>query len=349
MFSKFRNDVGDFDLYGTIDESGNTATIKGLNFTADGDVIIDAKGELVSATAHIPSEMRKFAGYMPDARRVRRASARFNFMWTKHAEDPTKWGDPKLYTAMMDKIQQDIWRPATLMTGGYMFRNMIESVIRAGATPGIKAGVLHPLEWMRAISRARYGGDVNGADFAENAALAGRRTNAEYIDATNAKPREAVDVIDIEKAGHRSGHYQLISRPRVTSENQNYVTGVANELRLMANTPLGRIAADIMYQTGNKDEAIRMMREWLSGADDGYFINYYGFRPGQGKDELARINSLWQNKRIRRSDTGEEVRGSIKFVDESGNIDTENLSVYLNDVILDRLERVTGKTTRSCQ
>ena len=63
VFQKFRNEVGDFDLYGTIDESGNTAVIKGLNFTADGDVIIDAKGDLVSATAHIPSEMRKFAGY----------------------------------------------------------------------------------------------------------------------------------------------------------------------------------------------------------------------------------------------------------------------------------------------
>ena len=343
VFGKFRNDVGDYDLYGTIDESGNTAVIKGLNFTVDGEVIIDAKGDLVSATAHIPSEMRKFAGYMPDARRVRRASAKYKFMWTNHRMNPEKWGDPRLLTAMMDKIQQDIWRPATLMTGGYMFRNMIESVIRAGATPGIKAGPLHPLEWMRAVSKKRYPGDVNGADFAENSLLAGRRTNAEYIDATNAKPREAVDVIDIEKAGYRSGHYQLVSRPRVASENKNYVTGVANELRLMANTPLGRIAADIMEQGGSREEAVATMRAWLSGADEAFYVDRYAFRPGQGKEELKRINTLWQNKRIRRADTGEEVRGSIRFVDESGNIDMENLSVYLNDVIVDRLEQVTGR------
>ncbi len=261
VFSKFRNDVGDFDLYGTIDESGTTQSVKGLNFTADGDVIINAKGDLESATAHIPSEMRKFAGYMPDARRVRRASARFDFMWRKHAQEPEKWGDPRLLTAFMDKVQQDIWRPATLMTGGYMFRNMIESVMRSLATPGIKAGPLNPLEWMRAVSKSRYGVDVNGADFARTSNLAGRVTNAEYIDATNAKPREAVDIIDIEKAGHRSGHYELIGRPQIIGNNPKYVPGVANELRLLASTPLGRIAADVLYQNGSKDEAIRVLRE----------------------------------------------------------------------------------------
>ena len=342
VFGKFRNDVGDFDLYGTIDESAHTQLVKGLNFTEDGKVIVDAKGDLESATAHIPSEMRKLAGYMPDARRVRRASARYDFMWRKHAQEPEKWGDPRLLTAFMDKVQQDIWRPATLMTGGYMFRNMLESVMRSLATPGIKAGPLNPLEWMRAVSKSRYGVDVNGADFARTSNLAGRVTNAEYVDATNAKPREAVDIIDIEKAGHRSGHYELISKPVRAENNPKYVPGVANELRLLASTPLGRIAADVLYQNGSKDEAIRVLREWLSGADDGYFVNFYGLRPGAGKDELARINTLWQNKLIRRQDTGELVRGSIKFVDESGNIDMENLSAYLEQVIVNRVQRVTG-------
>ena len=343
-FGHYRSEVGEYDLFGTIDESGNTAVIKGLNFTEDGAVVIDAKGDLVSATAHLPSEMRKFAGYMPDARAVRRASARYQFLWQRYTKDPEKWGDPKLYTALMDKIQQDVWRPATLMTGGYMFRNMIESVIRSMATPGIKSGPLHPLQWMRAVSGRTFAGDVNGAGFAENAAFAGRRTNLDFIEATNAKPREAVDIADIEKAGFRSGHYRLIARPREAAQNMDYVRGVANELRLMANTPLGRIAADIMEMGGSREEAVDTMRRWLTGdaATDSDFVFRYGTRPGQGKEELKHINSLWQNKRIRRQDTDEVVRGSINFVDEAGNVDLENLSVYLNDVIVTRLEQVTG-------
>jgi len=344
VFGKFRNEVGEYDLFGTIDESGNTAVIKGLNFTQDGAVIVDAKGDLVSATAHIPSEMRKFAGYMPDARAVRRASARYKFMWENWSKNPDKWGDPNLLTAMMDKIQQDIWRPATLMTGGYMFRNMIESVIRSMATPGIKTGPFHPLQWMRAVSRRTFAGDVNGVGFAENARYAGRRTQLEFIEATNAKPREAVDIIDVEKAGFRSGHYRLIARPRQAKENMDYAKGVANELRLMANTPLGRIAADVMELGGSREEAVDIMRRWLTGEvdTDADFVFRYGTRPGQGKEELKRINTLWQNKRIVRSDTGEEVRGSINFIDEAGNVDMENLTVYLNDVIIDRLEKITG-------
>lgn len=337
VLGKYRTETGEYQLFGTIDEATGKAMMpKGFRFTREGSFTVEAGGDLASATAHIPSEMRRFAGYMPDARKLRRASSKYRFLWMKHASNPDKWGDPRAYTALLDKIQQDIWRPATLMTGGYMFRNMLESVVRQMAAPGVQTGPLHPLEWMRAVAYKRVFGDVNGLDFADDAAEFGRRTSREFLEAQNATLREANDIVDIQRAAHRSGHYEILQRPDDLRTNQKYARGVANELRLMANTSAGRMAA----AGYSRDDII----DWLAGRLDetSDFLDEIGAAPGDGPRFLKMLNKMWENKRILPQGEDVPVRGSIGFIDENGAVDFDNVATWVDEVLLKRLDMVTG-------
>ena len=338
LLGRARTETGDFILFGTVDEATGQAHLPaGFSFRRNGEFTIEANGTLASPTAHLLSEAKKFAGYMPDARKLRRASSRYRFLWMKHAENPEKWGDPKLFTALMDKLQQDIWRPATLMTGGYMFRNMLESVVRQMAAPGIETGPMHPLQWIQAMIGRRVFGDVNGLDFDDVAGAAlGRRGATEYFEATNAKIREAVDIVDVERAGYRSGHYELIGRPDDIANNPRYANGVANELRLMASTSAGRMAA-----AGYSRQDIV---DWLMGNFDetSTFLDEIGVGLNEGPRVLKRVEKMWKNKKILPDGETQSVRGDIVFFDDAGEIIPENVFAYVDEILLKRLDMVTG-------
>lgn len=345
VFSNFRNDVGEYALYGRIDETGHPLTPSGFNFQIEGDgfVLIRPDGTLVGPTAHIPSEVRKFGGYMPDARKLRRLSSDYGFLWKMNKLDPETWGDPGKLQSFLQAAQQDVWRPATLMTGGYMFRNMLESVVRAMTAPGIQAGMTNPIEWLMVASKRKQFGDVNGVDFAEDAPFMARRTSHEYVESMNARPREAKDILDIERAAFRSGHYKLVARPRPNDPSDEYIQGVANELRLLANTASGRVAANVLAETGDPVETRRVLREWFTGEIDesSEFLDAYGLRPGQGADELDTINKLWTNKRIQ-DEFGIEGPGSIRMFKLDGTPDLENIDRWIDNILLLSVNKITA-------
>jgi len=326
VFQRYRDEVADFDVYGeTSSAAGDVIEQADLRISVDGQ-LEKVSGKMIEPTAGLSTEGKRWGYFMPDPRRVRRVSSQYSWVFARTQEGKHVWGDPRALTSMLDWIQNQVWRPATLLTGGYIFRNITESIVRQTMTPGIKAGPTHPLEWVQSMFYRKFKGDVNGEEWVDSASDMLRRHQREYAEATGNTMREAFDPMRLEEAALGRGYYAL-SRKRVAdparSSNQ-YIRGVANELRLLAGDDLARVIASHYVQPA-------YIKEWL-------------MTTAEGQRYLRGAQARWANKRML-SEAGEEFTGSVRFID-----DTDPNNIKFDDDMnhnIDRLIEIVSKRVES--
>lgn len=154
-----------------IDQAGN-ATDGGFLKAAMAAGLVDQKQfahlspqqidelELVGPGALL--ELSKRVKMLPDIRQVRRITAN---PFIKKAMT-RKGGEVRLPIEIAETFQNEIWKPLALMTGGYVFRNMIEAQVRM-ATVG-KAGFFnHPLRYIQYAAGKRGVGTITGRNIDE--------------------------------------------------------------------------------------------------------------------------------------------------------------------------------------
>jgi len=326
VFERYRDEVRDFDLHGDIDSKGDIITVSDLRITKDGE-LDKITGEMVEPTAMLSSEMKRWGYFMPDPRRVRRITSQYSWVFSKNPSGEYKWGDPRMLTSFLDFTQNLVWRTSTLLTGGYAFRNITESMLRQTMTPGINTGPTHPLEWIQSMFYRKFKGDANGNEWRGMEADLLFRHQREYAEATGNVMRESLDPMRLEEAALGRGYYSL-SRKRAgdpARSSDQYVRGVANELRLLADDDLARVIASGYFDV---DDIV----DWLKTDPEG--LRY-----------LRSAQARWTNKRMRDPQTGETFVGSVKFVDETdpNNLvfDDQNIN-RLIEMVSDRVRRKTG-------
>lgn len=74
-----------------------------------------------------------------------------------------KRGDQRILLAAAEELQQDVWKPMILATGGYVVRNMIDSHIRMAAK-GYDNFFTHPFQFIQTVMGSRYVGPLTGGD-----------------------------------------------------------------------------------------------------------------------------------------------------------------------------------------
>lgn len=85
---------------------------------------------------------------------------------------PVVTGEQRFTLAAVELLQQRIWKMATLATGGYAVRNMLDAQVRM-ATGGINQ-FRHPLDYINTVLGGRLGRSITGVDFTDLGASAGR-------------------------------------------------------------------------------------------------------------------------------------------------------------------------------
>ena len=322
LFGDYEKQIDEFYLYGLVDETGAPKDLGNLTVRlADGAV--ESNATLRGATAQLATEAQKFQLFLPDPRNLRRATSTYGRLFTKAAENPDVFGDPKGWVAALDFIQNKTWRPLTLMTGGYMFRNMLESVLRQTTTTGIKAGPRHPLEWIQAMLHRKYVGDWEGDVWATSARKAAIRADRDYVEATGAKMREAMDASYLEQKAYKSGYYSLAKKE---AANPDYITGVATEVRLLAGDQVARMMAGGV-----------LPREMLEA-----MVDANGMARPEYRKYLRDLQSRWKNREL--IVNGKTVRGDVLIIDDAGKVDVDNLNAYIESVDY-RIRLKTGNDT----
>ena len=101
---------------------------------------------------------------LPDFRQMRRITSSTNFATTVRSGE--RAGDARFALTATEYIQNEIWKPITLMTGGYIMRNMLDAQTRIAMT-GLSGLFNHPLDYIMWVTHKKGKFDVLGGDFEE--------------------------------------------------------------------------------------------------------------------------------------------------------------------------------------
>jgi hypothetical protein len=323
-------------LYGFIDGSGLEYSFadKGAKFiTIDGDVF-----DAPLATAGLQSEMLKHSLILPDARRVRRIASQYSVLsaiTTKQkltrgvrnelagkfefVNDATKYGELRIPFAALEFLQNQVWRPLTLMTYGYIFRNMADSGLRAAFAPQMQTSAFHPLQHILAVTHKRYKGDIEGMLFDEDMEDLIRLGHREYAEAINASVVREMDPRVRYAHEKATGVWADV---RLSDGINDFAEGVMAEVSLLATDELAiRVA-----RGDSMDELIR----WLE-------------KDPRGKNYARSLQARWSNVEAANSTTGVKEVVTFKFIDPAtGKIEPKQFETFIQNYIRNYISASTG-------
>lgn len=309
------------DLYGAINNSGDAADFGG-RFTAmvDGQVVAVTQP---LATAGLQSEMLKHGFMLPDPRRVRRLASNLGWLTGEAGFiNPANAGKARMPLSAVEALQNEIWRPFTLLTGGYVVRNMSDSLLRMSFAPGVKTGIFHPLELIQVAMHKKFRGDILGGKFAGDPESLFRNGQKELAEAAAGTVRESIDPAKANARQKLTGSWRRVS---LGDGKNDYMKGVAAELSLLATDDVARMVAA-------GDDLDMIVRALTSDPDLKY---------------VKRLQNRWKN-RVMTDQRGNRVVGTVNFLDEVApgkfSVNDANLKEFISKYVVPRVEETTGNS-----
>ena len=198
--------------------------------------------------------------------------------------------------------QNNIWKPLTLMTGGYVMRNMIDAQTRM-AMAGLGNLIMDPVELMMWVTRRKGKFDVLGNEFdsvlAKERQAFPKEMEKFHEGVTYDLGRHLDDPWTAQLSAKTTGNWVEITR---SPKNAKVHTAayVANLRQIFADQVMNRVAR-ISLNSKNYDERIAQVKEWLksdAGKDARQGIAEYlkrGFTIGDSESTTAGFISLGDN------------------------------------------------------
>jgi len=196
---------------------------------------------------------------LPDFRKIRALTA-----------DPyirrafiNKNNEPYAAQKITEFIQNDIWKPLALATGGYIMRNMIDAQTRI-ALAGLKGFFNHPFQFIHQVIGDRAVGGITENEMGRPTEFTGKIKDLlnsrdtrleEFQDALTFGAQVGLDdpALEMERL-IRNGNFSLISRQQDVA---SHTTGMVDNLGLIADDPILReIVARRNLPTGERNAEI---------------------------------------------------------------------------------------------
>jgi hypothetical protein len=189
----------------------------------------------------------------------------------------TKDGRERALIAAAEQLQQEVWKPMVLATGGYIVRNMIDSHIRIGAR-GYESFFTHPFRTIQTVMGRRYVGPLTGktgptganvaTTFEEALEEGAGEINAIFDGYKSAVQRSVYqhlqDPLAFNESMYRSEQFAKVSRQ---VDPEGHVTGYVDNLGQIATDPiLSRIAS---FWNLPQQERLERTLQWFNNTPDG--------------------------------------------------------------------------------
>jgi hypothetical protein len=274
-------------------------------------------------------EMLNRVQILPDAREVARI---VNNPFYKFGTRKTRVATDAMVDGV-EALQNAIWKPLTLMTFGYVMRNMADSQLRIAAS-GLAGIGNHPIQYLQLVMGSRAVGTFNkGVKFAD----------VEQVD--EMLPVFLNDVEDFQQVlgtgAHtmvrsntqtmrrlvRNGNFSIVSR---TQDAALHTTGMVDSMRQILKDPILNLYAKIRNSV-EEGKQVEVLVKYLKESDKG------------PKYEKSIRDYLRRGIRAVRND------GSTEYVDVGGNIDDlpiEDLADLWWRLTRAKAEAVIGKSDK---
>ena len=250
---------------------------------------------------------------LPDVREVRRISG--NRMMKRALT--RKDGDQRAAIAYAEYMQNKIWKPLTLATGGYIMRNMVDAQVRI-ATVGKEGFFNHPIRYMQWVMARKAPETITGRNFDSimKAAMddfAREDTLDPFVEVmTDGLKRNLEDPLAIHAHAVKNGAYELVTKQ---GNRDNWFRGLGEE-----------------YAQISKDG---VMNAWAKGVPINEMIDYLRGTP-KGKEYLRQFEKY--------------LKTGVTIVDNNGvqrvlkvkEVDDNVLKAWIEKLAGSRVELKTG-------
>jgi hypothetical protein len=196
---------------------------------------------------------------LPDVREIRRISG--NRMMKRALT--RKSGDQRAAIAYSEYMQNKIWKPITLATGGYIMRNMVDAQVRI-ATIGKDGFFNHPIRYMQWVMARKAPETITGRNFDEIIKSAvddissGDNTDRFVEVMTDGLKRNLEDPLAIHAHAVKNGAYELVTKQ---ANRDNWFRGLGEEY--------AQISKDGVMNAWAKGVPINEMIDYLRGTPKG--------------------------------------------------------------------------------
>ena len=174
------------------------------------------------------SELADDVQILPDFRQMRRTFSN-TFVARALKKKPVEQS-----AAIVEFVQQEVWKPLTLATGGYIMRNMFDAQVRI-AVGGLSGFLRHPFDYLQWVMGRKGFGDILGSEFDTAVAqLTGKwdGTMADFAEAVTFQTYRHLEDTELakERALTNGNFYQV----RRASDPTTHTNGYVDNLGLLA-------------------------------------------------------------------------------------------------------------------
>ena len=252
---------------------------------------------------------------LPDIRTVRRVTANPMMRRAISRSDT----DPRFLIAAVEYLQNEIWKPFTLMTGGYIVRNMLDAQVRI-ATTGLAGAFNHPWQWMQWVMFGKAPGSITGRNW-EDILKRGVDEAGELVGDSDrfvaantfSLRRNLEDPVSAMRIGKKTGAYQVVNK---ATNRDEWFEGLVEELE--------QLAKDTMFNAEAKGIPMDDMLDYLRSTP-------------KGREVLDEFTRYLQNG-LNITDARGYSQGTLKITD----VDDDVLRLWMERLIRPRVALKTA-------
>lgn len=232
------------------------------------DIPIDALDNAVINGPGALIELADDVEVLPDFRRMRALAG--NPWLTRNTA-----GGQRAGTVMAEFVQNEIWKPLTLATGGYVMRNMIDAQTRI-AMSGRSGLFSHPQDFILWVMRKKGTIDITGEDFGGVAGVWNKEQEAFWQALTFDLHKNLNDPVAAEMNLVRNGNFSIVDRG---DDAVAHVTGYVDNLALIHADPILSRVAKLGLQGLDQPARVQRIKDWLTSPENkellGQLRNYF--------------------------------------------------------------------------
>jgi hypothetical protein len=252
------------------------------------DIPLDVQDRLVINGPGALIELADDVEVLPDFRRMRALAG--NPWLTRNTA-----GGQRAGTVMAEFVQNEIWKPLTLATGGYMMRNMIDAQTRI-AMSGRSGLFSHPQDFILWVLRKKGAFDITGEDFGGVAGVWNKEQDEFWQALTFDLHKNLNDPVAAEQNLIRNGNFSIVDRG---DDAVAHVTGYVDNLALIHADPILSRVAKLGLEGLDQPARVQKIKDWLTSPENkellGQLRNYFaeGVKytdPVSGKTGRIRID-----------------------------------------------------------
>ena len=252
------------------------------------DIPLDVQDRLVINGPGALIELADDVEVLPDFRRMRALAG--NPWLTRNTA-----GGQRAGTVMAVFVQDEIWKPLTLATGGYVMRNMIDAQTRI-AMSGRSGLFSHPQDFILWVLRKKGAFDITGEDFGGVAGVWNKEQDEFWQALTFDLHKNLNDPVAAEQNLIRNGNFSIVDRG---DDAVAHVTGYVDNLALIHTDPILSRVAKLGLEGLDQPARVQKIKDWLTSPENkellGQLRNYFaeGVKytdPVSGKTGRIRID-----------------------------------------------------------